>query len=289
MTFQRRVHENRAPDQGAAFSNFNTIRVHPDLISSYQGTAKAPRARCRAPETPPRHDTKSPQVLPGLQPVSGRQVPKPPRTNTRPPTVTTTEFAARAAWWISPPCARQGDPDARPAHGVHRMRMVGRHARQLGREAPNIALTDPLACPNAFRPPQALRPPPAAAARTPSHPAPHAAGRSSGTYPSRRRAGGGRGGRVLHCLVAPQLLRFPYTVSPPHDHSQRLERLRPCDSGPATSAGTTRVVSRCSRRGARGMARCLRRGARGVPAVLYLPLFMSMRLPFWFCEVLSTC
>jgi len=142
------VHENRDSDQGCGHSNLGQIRVHPDLISSYQGTAKAPCARCRAPETPPRHDTKSEQVLPGLQPVSGRQVPKPPRTNTRPPTVTTTEFAARAPWWISPPCARQGDPDARSAHGVHRMRIAGRHARQLGREAPNIALTDPLACPN---------------------------------------------------------------------------------------------------------------------------------------------
>ena len=137
------MHENRAPDQGGGHSILGQIRVHPDLISSYQGTAKAPRARCRAPETPPRHDTKSEQVLPSLQPVSGRQVPKPPRTNTRPPTVTTTEFAARAPWWISPPCARQGDPDARPAHGVHLMRMRGRHARQLGREAPNTALTDP--------------------------------------------------------------------------------------------------------------------------------------------------
>ena len=65
---------------------------------------------------------------------------------------------------------------------------------------------------------------------------------------------GGGGGRVLHCLVAPQLLRFPYTASPPHDHSQRLERLRPrCDFGPATGAGTTRVVSRCSRLDACGV------------------------------------
>ena len=113
---QRRVHENRVPDQGAAFSNFNTIRVHPDLISSYQGTAKAPRARCRAPETPPRHDTKSPQVLPGLQPVSGRQVPKPPRTNTRPPTVLTTEFAtwATLAPLVDQPSVRAAGRPRRP-------------------------------------------------------------------------------------------------------------------------------------------------------------------------------
>ena len=79
--------------------------------------------------------------------------------------------------WISPPCARLGDRDARPAHGVYRMCIAGRCAWLPGRGAPNLALTGPrLALP----PPlarvskqrsAALKPPPAAAARL--HGAPH--------------------------------------------------------------------------------------------------------------------